>query len=83
MPGGWHDPANAAMLPSGPDHSSRLVTASAGGLWRARRPGRPMTDAATRTGDVRPGDTIVLLADSPESADGPTDVLRLVHVDEA
>ena len=42
-----------------------------------------MTDAATRTGDVRPGDTIVLLADSPESADGPTDVLRLVHVDEA
>ncbi len=39
-------------------------------------------DAAVRTGDVRPGDSIVVLAGSPESADGPTDVLRLVRVDE-
>ena len=39
-------------------------------------------DAAISTGDVRPGDTIVVLAGSPESADGSTDLLRLVRVDE-
>ena len=43
---------------------------------------RHAVDAATRAGDVHPGDSIVVLAGSPESADGPTDALRLVHVDE-
>jgi pyruvate kinase len=38
-------------------------------------------DAAVGTGDVRPGDAIVVLAGSPKSAGEPTDVLRLVRVD--
>src|SRR5262245_38115144 len=43
---------------------------------------RRAVDAAISSGDVRPGDTIVVLAGSPESADGPTDLLRVVRVDE-
>jgi hypothetical protein len=35
-----------------------------------------------RTGDVGPGDTVVVLAGSPHSADGHTDVVRLVRVGE-
>jgi pyruvate kinase len=37
-------------------------------------------EAAVRAGDVAVGDTVVVLARSPQSPDGATDVLRLVRV---
>jgi pyruvate kinase len=38
-------------------------------------------EAAQRAGDVHSGDTVVVLAGSPDSPSGATDVLRLVDVD--
>jgi pyruvate kinase len=54
----------------------RLVHASASTdvmVWHA-------VEEAARAGDVKPGDTAVVLARSPDSPDGATDVMRVVRV---